>query len=544
MSRTTSAIDQRQLNPELSEWLDERQRSLKIVKTTTTPAGKTLDWVPIESQVASGRIASPPPQAAAVAAGDAQRFAQAVRSELDSVEFEKGPPGSVPILRPDLSGLTRTVALKDYLRKGRPHLTPPNDHASGPTDPYPFGYFHNISNQNGAFFGGDGSLNVWKPAINSPPGPGDDHSIIQFWLLNTFGAGGTQSVEGGWTVDQSLNGDTNPHIFVFYTTNNYGPVGNNISGYNAQFSGWVQYSSPSTTGSVWFPGIGLAPVSSWGGPQFEASMKFQLYKEPTSGLLNWWVAVQGVWMGYYPASLFSGALSGQAANFQCGGEVFSSLANPALTQDQMGSGWQAQAGWTKAAYVRNLRAQTDLAGTMAASNGQASSDVATVGGADPYNIQLTDQSATNWNTFFYVGGPIPLADDTATFNQITFTIGTGGDDLRGDSSATATVALPGGAQTFTLKGQHDPSWGNNSTNVKTFPIVGPAQLLAAFGAITIALTSHNSVFQTDDNWNIQTANITVSGPGGSAVLFDQGGNPLARLTGSAPSVALQPVAGA
>jgi hypothetical protein len=42
-------------------------------------------------------------------------------------------------------------------------------------------------------------------------------------------------------------------------------------------------------------------------------------------------------------------------------------------------------------------------------------------------------------------------------------------------------------------------------------------LLADFGAITITLTSHNSAFETDDNWNIQTANIIVSGPGGSAL---------------------------
>ena len=55
------AIDQRQMNPELSNWLAARQRARKIVKTTTTPSGQTLDWVPIESQHAAGKIAAPPP---------------------------------------------------------------------------------------------------------------------------------------------------------------------------------------------------------------------------------------------------------------------------------------------------------------------------------------------------------------------------------------------------------------------------------------------------------------------------------------------------
>ena len=61
--------------------------------------------------------------------------------------------------------------------------------------------------------------------------------------------------------------------------------------------------------------------------------------------------------------------------------------------------------------------------------------------------------------------------------------------------------------------------------------------LAAFGAITVTLTSHDGIFETQDNWNIQRLTVTASGPGGlAAVVFDRAGNPMARLTGSAPSV--------
>jgi len=136
--------------------------------------------------------------------------------------------------------------------------------------------------------------------------------------------------------------------------------------------------------------------------------------------------------------------------------------------------------------------------------------------------------------------PLPPA---ATFNQITFNIGTGGDDLRGDSSATASVNISGGTQTFTLKAQSDGGWENNSDHVKTFTIAGPAQPLTAFGTITITLTSHNGFAETNDNWNVQTVNVTVNGPSGSGCVLNQGGNPLGRLTGSGPSMTLNPRAG-
>jgi hypothetical protein len=56
------AEDQSRLNPELVEWLEERQKSLKIVKTTTSRGGLLVDWVPLESQVDGGKIAMPRPE--------------------------------------------------------------------------------------------------------------------------------------------------------------------------------------------------------------------------------------------------------------------------------------------------------------------------------------------------------------------------------------------------------------------------------------------------------------------------------------------------
>jgi hypothetical protein len=561
------ATESNRLSPELANWLKARQSALKIVKTTTTPSGQTIDWVPVESQHPSGKIATPPPAALAhpnldealrvpeavphasiAVPGRAtgvtgglripieaieKRTVHAVTFELDDPKIERGPAGTVPILRPNLSHIASTVRLQDLHRKLGGLKVNRTRSKSGPADPDPAGYFHNTDSQSGKFYGWDGRFNVWDPAINIPSGGnGTDHSILQVWLQN-YSKPQLQSLEGGWTVDQSLNGDNQPHVFTYYTTNGYTADGDNLGGYNTEHKGFVQYSS-----SV-FPGIRINGTSAFNGTQFEISMKFQLYQEPNSNEVNWWVAVQGIWMGYYPASLYNGGLGIEVDWIGSGGEIFSSLSNPELTSDQMGSGWKADGGWTKAAFLRLLRTQSDMAGTMANNNGTGTSDAATSGGADPYTIQMDMNSGSSWGSYFYVGGPTEAPKPAETFNQVTFNIVTGGDDLRGDSSATATVALPGGAQTFTLKAQNDSGWGNNSDHVKSFNLP-TAQPLSAFGDIDIRLTSHNGFLETDDNWNIQAVTVTLNSPQGSTTLLAKSGNPLARLTGSSPSVTLHP----
>jgi len=397
------AKDQRQLNPELVEWLNERQKSLEIVKTTRTRAGMFVDWIPLESQVEGGRIATPRP-VKVIAKSSKRGKMQRATFELDSPEVERGPDGTVPILRPDISRLTKKIRLEDYLNKrgGRKLFRPRTKH--DPADPASGGYFHNTDVQDGEFFGFSGIFNVWAPAINVPKGD-EDHSILQAWLANLRGV--RQTLEGGWTVDKSLNGDLSPHVFTYYTTNNYAKDGNNLGGYNRQHKGWVQYSGPSTTGRTLYPGIAIASVSVFDGPQFEMPMQFQLQIDGATQDKNWWVFVDGIPMGYYPASLYgAGGMSGGTTSVSSGGEIYSGLKNPALTQNQMGSGFVAAAGLARAAYVRNLQVQTDLNGTLVDNIGLPEADVAVASAADPYSIALNPAPAEpNWGQYYFVGGP-------------------------------------------------------------------------------------------------------------------------------------------
>ena len=129
-------------------------------------------------------------------------------------------------------------------------------------------------------------------------------------------------------------------------------------------------------------------------------------------------------------------------------------------------------------------------------------------------------------------------DGGGSTGQIQFVITTGDDDLRGDSSATATLQDVNGSalQVLTLKAESDPSWDGNTTHTILLPL-NVQQAASKVRNVVLTLTSHNGLFETDDNWNIQSVYVTVS-QGGSSILANAAGNPLVRLTGSQPSITL------
>lgn len=377
--------------PDVERWLDQRQSSLRITKTTTTPDGQKLDWVPIESQVV-GAIAEPPPALAPRVRKDPER--PTASSQLDT--GEDGPEGHVPILRPDL---TRIRSLDDISKKGGLRVNK-NRTNKQPTDPNPAGYFHALSSQWTTAYGSDAWLNLWDPAVDIPSSPGDDHSISQLWLQN-YQKPQAQSLEGGLTVDHGLNGDAANHLFTYYTTNGYTRDGNNLGGYNRLVSGWVQY-HPSI-----FPGIRINGASQQGvSPQLEIGIKFQLWQG------NWWFGFNNnesgpwIWLGYYPGSLFNGGIANQAQWVAWGGEVYTALASPCTTTDQMGSGRHAVDGWTYACYQRLIHNQTDLNGTLANYDGIASVDVAASNcPTNEYTIATFMNSGGSWGSYQFFGGP-------------------------------------------------------------------------------------------------------------------------------------------
>jgi pimeloyl-ACP methyl ester carboxylesterase len=149
------------------------------------------------------------------------------------------------------------------------------------------------------------------------------------------------------------------------------------------------------------------------------------------------------------------------------------------------------------------------------------------GSAPSYTIQVPAGPSNN--------GPPP-----GTFGSIQFVIGTGGADLRGDCSATATLESSSGAvlQTITLYNGSGSGFPNNSTNTINATLSTPLKP-SDIGKIVITQIEHNNFGETDNNWNINSVTVTLSNPGGgSQQIASASGNPLVRLTGSAPSFTL------
>jgi hypothetical protein len=383
------------VNPELAAWLESRQAQLEVKYSTVTPSGQILDWVLLESQTAEPIAKPPTADNRRPVVSDPKRPTSHPTFELG----EAGPPGHVPIVRPNVAAVRPTVKLDDFRSKRGGLLVNVNSPSAKPTDPDPFGYFHALSSQWTTAYGSDAWFNVWDPAIDLPSSPGDDHSISQLWVQN-YQKPQRQSLEAGLTVDRNLNGDLANHIFTFYTTNGYTAEGNNIGGYNRLDGGWVQY-SPTI-----FPGIRVNGSSTPGQGQLEIGLKYQLFEG------NWWLGFNNnesgpwIWMGYYPAGLFDGGLGNVAQWIAFGGEVYSALANPCATQDQMGSGRQAAEGWSYSAYQRNLHVQSDTNGTTVDFDGVPGVDAAAnTCTTNDFTIDCVMNSGSSWASYQFFGGP-------------------------------------------------------------------------------------------------------------------------------------------
>jgi Neprosin len=378
-------------NDEIIRHFQARLRRRTIVATTRTPSGQILDWVPVESQVPGEAIAVPPPATDEPSPGMRESEAPA-RFELQDERAERGPAGSVPIVRKDLSSVPITMPLGRYMPKrspdGRWFSEGTGEEEPAPPDPAGGSYIHCASGTRVTCWGGDGVINVWDPSTETF----QDHSLMQIGLQN-FDEPQVQAVEAGWIVCQQLNGDGLPHLFAYYTTNGHGPGADNVGGYNLEFDGWVQYDQDI------YPGALITGSSIRGGRQGVIGIKYQWYQG------NWWLQVQGRWLGYYPTSLFMGnrsvfATLGDNAEFLgFWGEV-GTIVNPNQTTTQMGSGQYAESGWQQACYQSNLRMQTDRDGTMAPFNGSPQVDEPRL-----YDMQPHMNSGTSWGSYFWAGGP-------------------------------------------------------------------------------------------------------------------------------------------
>jgi hypothetical protein len=135
-------------------------------------------------------------------------------------------------------------------------------------------------------------------------GVGDFHSVAEIAVES---ARGDQIVELGWTVDAGVNGDLQPHVFVFHW------VDGNQTCYNA--CGWVQVSPTKR------PGMRIVPGE---------AHRYEIKRVHD----DWWMFYDGEAMGYFPQSLWKTGFH-EAGLVQWFGEVAAAGTSPCT---QMGNG--------------------------------------------------------------------------------------------------------------------------------------------------------------------------------------------------------------
>jgi hypothetical protein len=183
--------------------------------------------------------------------------------------------------------------------------------------------------------GGRATFNVWNPFVEQP----GEFSLSQLWLIGGTNKG-QQTLEAGWHVFPNLYGDSRTRLFI------YSSVAGSPGGcYNLDCGRFVQTSSAVILGAP------LACTSVDGGPQCEVTLE---YARSDSG--DWWLRVDGAWIGYYPASLFDPAGLGRSATaVEVGGEIVNQSSQGVHTATSMGSGRPPSEGFGHAAYIRNIQ---------------------------------------------------------------------------------------------------------------------------------------------------------------------------------------------
>ena len=117
---------------------------------------------------------------------------------------------------------------------------------------------------------------------------------------------------------------------------------------------------------------------------------------------NWWIRINGTWMGYYPASLFSSSgLRYRGSRIDWFGEIIDDQNDSVKTYTDMGSGRFASEGWQEAAYMNNLRTYHRDCNCWRHFTIEATG----VTNSNCYSLDEHDENRDSWGSYFYWGGP-------------------------------------------------------------------------------------------------------------------------------------------
>jgi len=336
-----------------------------------------FDCVPVEQQPALRvhgitKIAEAPPRELLAGPEAAAETAAAV-AEPETVDAFGNAvacdAGSFPMRRLTLEEMTQWPTLRHFFAK-KPETPSEAPAVASASHKYAFMSQH-VDN-----LGGNSNIALWNPYVNTALG--EVFSLSQAWYAGGDGAA-TQTAEVGWQTYPARYG-ANSVLFIYYTADYYATTGC----YNLDCPAFVQIAGAGMLGAS------LGTPSQMGGAQREFSARFQLFNG------NWWLAINGTWIGYYPGALYRGGqLTRYAENIQFGTESVASTIFP-----PQGSGAWSTSGWSQAAYQRNVF-YSDTAGTLRWSSLQpANPSPSCYSVSGPYS-----SSSQGWGVYFFAGGP-------------------------------------------------------------------------------------------------------------------------------------------
>lgn len=384
-----SEVESKVAFEEMRKYLLDLYGHIGVVASFVEDDGQVVDCIPVDqhpavkrwgvepvsthaftAQPAPGSYEAKPPSFASSSSVEISKASSRMRDPEDTGMLFKYPPGTLPMYRTTLEQLSRFRSLSAFCAKDRRNTT------TRVASPFPKRYA--TGEQDIACLGGGSHVSVWKPFAT----PSYQGTFSQQWYLAGHDGTLMQTVECGWHVDIARYGNSDPHLFVYSTRQNYD---DGHSFYNQDAGVYKPVSNPYV-----LPGAPLT-ASQTDGTQIEWKMGFYL----TNGA--WVFYFNDHPVGYYPLAWFrDGPLVSGAKRIKFGGEVGSGLPQ----WPPMGSGRHAAAGFGKAAYQRAAFVNPMGGGALFTNLSVAGS---TTGSC--YTIDITNNSASDWGTYLFFGGP-------------------------------------------------------------------------------------------------------------------------------------------
>ncbi|MBI1214099.1 MAG: DUF239 domain-containing protein [Alphaproteobacteria bacterium] len=354
-------------------YLQNMSANLTVLKTIQV-GSQTFDCIPMREQPSLRNTNEPVDMAP-----DPNTPGALVLGRPDAI----CPPNSVPFAQLRMSVLTRFRTLDDFFSKDHGQ-TSYRFQSRTPAAPVVKHRYVVLYLKDEKTEGVRSTLNIWSPSV-----AGNDMSLSQTWIVGKTPQSVTQTLESGWQHWRGWD-DSRSAPFIYSTRDGYKANDGTKGCYNLRCKGFVQ-----TTPQVVFAPFADALYSVKGGRQGELAIEWR--RKSDTG--NWWVKMNGVWLGYYPAALFAGATlanRNEPLEVEFGGE------NTGIApQAEMGSGEHARFKDGHAAYQSGM-ARLNPAGQWVAMRPYTQS----VDYPDCYSLERVFGAPNNASiTKFFFGGP-------------------------------------------------------------------------------------------------------------------------------------------